>query len=196
MTMPSKNIDLILTEIETLKANQEYQKAKIVARSALVKYTDDYRLYEELADISLFEENLDEAETMIEAAEKLHPESGTGIYLRGYIAVARGDHKTAIETLTKANTLFPNNPEILRNLGWAFVLSGSTKEGNILIDNTPKGIALLRRASHIAPEDALITNDLAIALIASWEHQEWEKLLATIDGDLSRVQGLTSWENL
>ncbi len=184
--MPSKNIDLILTEIETLKANQEYQKAKIVARSALVKHTDDYRLYEELADISLFEENLDEAETMIEAAEKLHPESGTGIYLRGYIAVARGDHKTAIETLTKANTLFPNNPEILRNLGWAYVLSGST----------PKGIAFLRRASHIAPEDTLITNDLAIALIASWEHQEGEKLLATIDGDLSRVQGRTSWENL
>jgi Flp pilus assembly protein TadD len=123
--MITQNIDLILTEIETLKANQDYQKAKIVARSALVEHTDDYRLYEELADISLFEENLDEAETMIQTAEKLHPESGTGIYLRGYIAVARGDHDTAIKTLTRANELFPNNPEILRNLGWAFVLSGS-----------------------------------------------------------------------
>jgi Flp pilus assembly protein TadD len=45
------------------------------------------------------------------------------MYLDGYIATAKGEFDRAIETLTKANEDMPNNAEILRNLGWAYVMT-------------------------------------------------------------------------
>jgi Tfp pilus assembly protein PilF len=67
--------------IETLKHQNNYIQARDTALQALTKYTDDYRLYEELADIYLFENNLEKAEEVIGYARALHPESGTGVYL-------------------------------------------------------------------------------------------------------------------
>jgi tetratricopeptide (TPR) repeat protein len=46
------------------------------------------------------------------------------MYLDGYIATARGEFDRAIEILAIANKNLPNNPEILRNLGWAHVMKG------------------------------------------------------------------------
>lgn len=109
-------IDDIIDTIETLKSQNKYQEARETALQALSKYTDDYRIYEELADIYLFEENLDKAEEVIGYARALHPDSGTGAYLEGYIATARGDFDRAVAILTEANKKFPNNAEIIRNL--------------------------------------------------------------------------------
>ena len=109
-------LDSVIETIESLKQENRYPDARETALQALIKYTDDYRLYEELADIYLFENNLEKAEEVIRYARALHPDSGTGIYLEGYIAVAKGDFDAAIEILTRANSLIPNNPEIIRNL--------------------------------------------------------------------------------
>ena len=78
--IPSPIEDIINT-IETLKSESKYTEARETALQALAKYTDDYRIYEELADIYIFEENLDKAEEVIGYARALHPESGTGAYL-------------------------------------------------------------------------------------------------------------------
>jgi Tfp pilus assembly protein PilF len=80
MNFPSV-IESIIENIEQLKQQNQYVKARMIALEALTKYTDDYRLYEELADIYLFENNLDKAEEVIRYARTLHPESATGIYL-------------------------------------------------------------------------------------------------------------------
>jgi Flp pilus assembly protein TadD len=45
------------------------------------------------------------------------------MYLDGYIATAKGEFDRAIETLSQANIDMPNNAEILRNLGWAYVMT-------------------------------------------------------------------------
>ncbi len=74
-------LDDIITDIETLKSESRYNEARQTALQALSKYTDDYRIYEELADIYIFEENLDKAEEVIRYARALHPDSGTGAYL-------------------------------------------------------------------------------------------------------------------
>jgi tetratricopeptide (TPR) repeat protein len=140
----------------------------MIALEALTKYTDDYRLYEELADIYLFENNLDKAEEVIGYARTLHPESATGIYLEWYIAVARGDFDHAIEILSCANISLPNNPEIIRNLGWAYVMKGEVV----------RGVALLRRAFSLAPTDPMIINDLWVALMASGRETEAQELFA------------------
>jgi tetratricopeptide (TPR) repeat protein len=117
-------IENIIESIEDLKHQNRYQDARETALQALMRYTDDYRLYEELADIYLFENNLEKAEEVIRYARELHPDSGTGIYLEGYIAVAKGDFDYAIDVLSRANKILPNNPEIIRHLGWAFVMKG------------------------------------------------------------------------
>jgi tetratricopeptide (TPR) repeat protein len=78
--IPSPLDDIIL-DIEEYKSSNQYGKARQTALQALTQYTDDYRIYEELADIYIFEENLDKAEEVIGYARALHPESGTGAYL-------------------------------------------------------------------------------------------------------------------
>jgi tetratricopeptide (TPR) repeat protein len=74
-------VESVIQMIESLKHENNYEGARDTALQALTKYTDDYRLYEELADIYLFENNLDKAEEVIGYARALHPESGTGVYL-------------------------------------------------------------------------------------------------------------------
>jgi Flp pilus assembly protein TadD len=63
-----------------------------------------------------------------------------------------------------------NNSEVLRNLGWAYTLKGQTE----------KGIIILKRALNLAPDDELITEDLAMALIWAWEITQWNDLLKKI----------------
>ena len=84
------NHDLpIIDEVERLKTQKRYTEARVLIEGAISRYPQRYELYEELADIYLFEENLEKAEEVIAYARTLHPESGTGIYLEGYIAVVK-----------------------------------------------------------------------------------------------------------
>ncbi len=156
-----------IEEIEAQKNRWDYLRAREIAQDALIKNVDDYRIYEELSDIYLYENDLHSAEEMIGIAQELHPESATGMYLNGYIAVAKWDFTHGVEYLTKANVLFPNNPEILRNLWWAHVMLGQSF----------KGITMLRRALSLAPDDELIKEDLWVALMSDGNTKEGEKYL-------------------
>lgn len=163
-------IETIIETIESLKHESRYHEAKETALSALTRHTDDYRLYEELADIYLFEQNLEKAEEVISYARELHPSSGTGIYLEGFIAVIKGDFDKAIQVLGEANSILPNNAEVIRNLGWAYVMKG----------HVDRGIALLKRAHALAPEDTTVINDLAMALMANGSEEEAQILFEKI----------------
>ncbi len=83
------NIEQIIEAIETQKGMNNYPEAEKMVLEGLKKHTDDYRLYEELADIYLFQNNLVQADEALQIARELHPESGTGMYLDGYIATAK-----------------------------------------------------------------------------------------------------------
>ncbi len=164
------NIQEIITAIETAKQENRYPDARTLALEGLRDYTDDYRLYEELADIYLFEGNLEKADEVLAIGRELHPESGTGMYLDGYIATAKGEFDRAIETLTRANADMPNNAEILRNLGWAHVMT----------TDLVKGVSLLRRAHVLAPDEPMVINDLSVALIAAGYEDEARSILAKL----------------
>ena len=169
------NIQQIIENIEWAKIENNYPKAKEIALEWLKKHTDDYRLYEELADIYLFEGNIDRASDVLSIARELHPESGTGMYLDGYLATARWEFDRAIEILGKANIQMPNNAEILRNLGWA----------NVMKWDLMKWLSLLRRAHILAPDEPMVINDLSVALIAAWQESEARTVLARLgQGDL------------
>lgn len=164
------HLESIIETIESFKQDGNYHGARKTALEALKKHTDDYRLYEELTDIYLFENNLEKADEVLQIARTLHPESGTGMYLDGYIATAKWEFDRAIEVLETANKSLPNNAEILRNLGWAHVMKA----------NVPKWLILLRRAHSLAPDEAMIINDLAVALMATGAETEARTLLQKI----------------
>ena len=107
-------------------------------------------MYEELADVYIYEGEYDKATLALDHAERLEKGSSTGLYLRGYMALINNDFATAISFLEQSNIKSPNNPEVLRNLGWAYTMIGDIK----------KGVILLQRALNIAPEDELIMEDL------------------------------------
>lgn len=168
-----------IQEIEQLKNQWLYADAKIKVQNYLLQHTDDYRLYEELADIALYEGDLDQAESSLAIAQRLNPESATGMYLMGFIHISKGNFRLWVELLEKANELFPNNPEILRNLWWWYAMLG----------NPRKGIAVLKRALNLAPDDTLIMEDLGVTLISEGDIEEWQSMLKRA-GKESRLEEL------
>lgn len=170
-----------ITEIERLKYEGRYDEAKNRISDLLKRHTDDYRLYEEFADICIFEGKVSEAKKFAKLAQDIHPESATGRYLLGYIHVTLGDFEKGVELLEEANRLYPNNSEILRNLGWGYTMLG----------NTDKGVLILRRALNIAPNDELIMEDLGVTLVSEGSVEEGESYLKKA-GKESRIAELRS----
>ena len=160
----------VILEVEELKNKKHFQNALKIVQKALVEYSDDYRLYEELADIYLYIWENDKASKALDFALTLNSESATWNYLKGFILLSQDKITTSIPYLEKSNKLFGNNAEVLRNLGWAYTMAWQTE----------KWIIILKRALNIAPNDELITEDLAMALIGSWSIVEGNKLLKKI----------------
>lgn len=160
----------IIDEIERLKSQKRYSEARAMLEWAIAKYNDRYELYEELADVYIYEGEYKKAEKALKYAETMEPGSSTGLYLRGYIALIKNDFHNAIASLEESNLKTPNNPEVLRNLGWAYTMIGDVK----------KWVILLERALTIAPDDILIMEDLGVALLTQWKIQEARVYLAQV----------------
>lgn len=160
----------IIDEVERLKTQKRYTEARAMINGAISRYPNRYELYEELADIYIYEGDYKKAEKALDYAESLEAESPTGLYLRGYMALIRNDFKRAIANLEESNNKSPNNPEVLRNLGWAYTMTGDVK----------KGVILLERALTIAPDDVLIMEDLGVALLTQWKIQEAREYLSRV----------------
>lgn len=145
----------IIIRVENLKQSKHFSEAINLLQRSLGKYADDYRLYEELADIYLYNGELEKSMKAVDFALSLNPESATGSYLKGFIFLSQDRVLEAIKYLENSNNMMGNNAEVLRNLGWAYTMLGETE----------RGISILKRALIISPEDELITEDLAMALI-------------------------------
>ncbi len=159
-----------IVQVETLKSKKQFHTAITTIQQALIRYPDDYRLYEELADMYLYMSEPKKALWALDIALELHPKSATGNYLKWFILLSEDQLHEAILYLEISNTLFGNNAEVLRNLGWAYTMSNQYE----------RGISILKRALNISPEDELITEDLAMALIWAGEVKAGNKLLETI----------------
>lgn len=170
----NKKIDAtkqIIIEVENLKANNEYEKAIWILEENIIKYSDDYRLFEELADIYIYQQNSEKSLNAVNFALELNPESATGNYLKGFLLLTQEQIPEAIVHLEASNKLIANNPEVLRNLGFSYSLQWEHE----------KGISILKRALHLSPNDELITEDLAMALIGNGEVLEGNVLLRQIE---------------
>ena len=161
--------------VENLKVDNKIDEAINFLEKEIAKESNDYRLYEELADIYLFKWNNKKALISVDFALELNKDSATWNYLKWFILLSRNNKIIdAILYLERSNILMPNNAEVLRNLWWAYTLKWE-------ID---RWIMVLKRALVISPDDYLITEDLAMALISIWEINEWNYLLEKIGKNL------------
>jgi len=160
----------IIIQVEKLKLAGSFDAAITLLQESIATYNSDYRLYEEMADIFLYRGDLDKAVKAIDFALSLNLESATGNYLKGFILLSWDKVKEALGYLEKSNKMMWNNAEVLRNLGWAYT---------IVWEHT-KGISILKRALNLSPDDELIVEDLAMALIGSGEVQSGNVLLEKI----------------
>ncbi len=160
----------IIIQIEKLKLAGNFDAAIALLEQSIVSYNSDYRLYEEMADILLYRGELKKAVKAIDFALSLNSESATGNYLKGFILLSSDQVKEALSYLETSNKMMWNNAEVLRNLGWAYTIMG---------EHT-KWISILKRALNLSPEDELIVEDLAMALIGSGEVQSGNVLLEKI----------------
>lgn len=160
----------IIIQIEKLKSEQKFPEAIKMLEENITKYNNDYRLYEELADIYLYKWSLDKALKSVNFAIILNKDSATWNYLKGFILLSKDKVAESIKYLEKSNQLMWNNAEVLRNLWWAYTM----------IWETNKWIIILKRALNLSPWDELITEDLAMALIWAWDITEWNYLLKKI----------------
>lgn len=160
----------IIIKIEELKQLKKFDDAVAIIQSSISKYSEDYRLYEELADIYLYRWEFDKALKAVNFSLCINPKSATGNYLKGFILLSKEKPHEAVHYLETSNKLIWNNSEVLRNLGWAYTLT----------EQEERWIAMLKRALNISPEDDLITEDLAMALIGSGEITEGNLLLKKI----------------
>ena len=160
----------IVIEIENLKQAKKFEAAIALLENGLLKYSDDYRLYEELADIHLYNGSLEKSIKAVDFALTLNQKSATWNYLKGFILLSQDKVAEAVKYLELSNSIMGNNAEVLRNLGWAYTM----------LNENERGITILKRALNIAPGDMLITEDLAMALIGVWKVQEGNTLLQKI----------------
>jgi tetratricopeptide (TPR) repeat protein len=160
----------IILQIEKIKMWNNFEEAYKLIEESIIKYSDDYRLYEEMADVSIYLWNIKKAQKSIDYALNINPDSATGNYLKWFILLTEDHFTEALDYLEKSNKLLWNNSEVLRNLGWAYTMNNQVE----------KGITILKRALNLSPWDKLITEDLAMALIWKGEIDLWNKLLEEI----------------
>ncbi len=165
-----QQIERIITKVEKLKKEKNFQNAIKYIEQQLFKYADNYRLYEELADIYLYKWDLKKATKSINFALNLNKNSPTGNYLKWFILLSTDKIKESIKYLEKSNKEMWNNSEVLRNLGWAYTKLWSFE----------RWVSILKRALNISPWDKLIIEDLAMAFISAWKTNRWNILLEQI----------------
>lgn len=150
--------------------DKKFEEAIHILEGSIGKYADDYRLYEELADIYLYMWDTAKAMKAVDFALNLNTESATGNYLKGFLLLSQDKVLEALRYLEMSNTIMGNNAEVLRNLGWAYTMLGQSQ----------RWITILKRALNISPEDELITEDLAMALIWNGDITQGNVLLKKI----------------
>lgn len=155
-----------IIEIEKLKKEKKLNEALELCNKTVIK-NEDYRIYEEIADIYIVSQNLKAGLKAINYAMKLNPNSATWAYIKGFILLCLNKFSEAISFLEQSNKTIWNNSEVLRNLWYAYSMNWEYD----------RWIMILKRALSLSPEDDMIMKDLTVALIESWNEEEIKKIL-------------------
>jgi len=172
-------IEHLLGQAEQLKLESKHEEALIILEQILAKEPNHVATLEEVADNELSLEQYERAERAAGRAIALDPESFNGYYVRGFVASHREQWKESIDALKMANRLEPNNPEILRCLGWSLFSNGEELAG----------VVTLERALNLEEANPLILCDLGVVYLNMREFSKAKALLErALDIDPSNVR--------
>jgi predicted Zn-dependent protease len=144
-----------LEQAESLKLAGKYREAIVLLEELLLEDPSNVAALEEVADNELSLERYPRAETAARQAIALDASSYTGRYILGFIRSQEGQWEDALSELKEANRLKPNNPEILRCLGWVLFNLGQR----------PQGVVTLERALNLDADNTLTLCDLGVAYL-------------------------------
>ncbi len=168
--MPTPHDDItghLLDQAEQLKLDAHHQEALIILEQILAKDPENITALEEVADNELSMEQYDRAETAAKRALALNAGSFDAHYVLGFIASVREEWETSVDYLKIANKLEPNNPEILRCLGWSLFSS----------EQTIPGVVTLERALNLEDSNPLILCDLGVVYLKMKDFSKARALL-------------------
>ncbi len=171
----------LLSQAVQLKLEARHEEALVLLEEILAKTPNSITALEEIADNELSLERYDRAEAAAKHAILLDANSFDAHYVLGFIASVREEWKSSVESLKIANRLEPNNPEILRCLGWS-LFSGS---------DAVLGMVTLERALNLESDNPLILCDLGVVYLKMKHFEKAKALLRRaleIDPENLRVQ--------
>lgn len=142
----------LIEEAEKKKNEGKHLEAIRLCERILVSDLDCIEAYEEIGDNYLSLRKYDQAEKALKQGLKVNKGSANANYLLGFVYSCTGKWEESVTLLEKADSLYPNHPEILRCLGWSMYHQGQKK----------RGIVILERSLFLAPNDPLILNDIGV----------------------------------
>jgi len=170
LKMKNEIIAELLKKAENLKNDGQHKKAIKILEKIVTTEPQCETAFEEIGDNFLSLKNLPKAEKALRHALKLNSNLPNARYLLGFLHSLKQNWRASILELQKANQLFPNNPEILRCLGWSFYNQNRKNQG----------IAILERSRTLAPEDVNILCDLGVCYMNFEKISEARKIFLQI----------------
>lgn len=163
-----------LERAEQLKLSGKHIDALMLLEQLVLDDPSNVAALEEIADNELSLERYDRAEIAASQAIDMDAASYTGHYIMGFIRSHQSRWDDAHACLTLANKLKPNNPEILRCLGWVL----------FNMDKKPQGIVTLERSLNLDSDNTLTLCDLGVAYLELRNFQKARALFVrTLDLD-------------
>ena len=164
----------VLEEAERLKLGCQHEESIALLEGLLSRDPGNVAALEEVADNELSLERYDRALVAAKQAVALDPESYMGHYILGFALSLKEDWEKAVEELTVANRIQPNNAEILRSLGWVLFKKG----------DRVRGIVTLERSLNLDSDNILCLCDLGVCYLEVRNYQKASALLGrTLDLD-------------
>lgn len=178
--MPNDQSSEILERLERaehLKLMGQHDESLALLEELLIEDPENVAALEEVADNELSLEHFDRSERAAKQAIALDAKSYTGHYILGFLRSNEEKWEDAEKELKVANLLKPNNPEILRCLGWVLFNSGKRSQGIVTLErslnldagnpltlcdlgvtylqahNIPKAKTLFERAMELDPDN-------------------------------------------
>ncbi|NQW03857.1 MAG: tetratricopeptide repeat protein [Acidobacteria bacterium] len=164
---------------EALEKTGDFGRSVRVLEDARSRNDRNVDVLHALALAYVRDDKADAAERVYRALLVLRPTDDVALNGLGYLLVEHGGNVIeAIELVTRALAIEPDNPSYLDSLGWAYVRQGKPEEGR----------PLLARASVARPADSLVWHHLAESLFQLKQYREamqaWDRALA---GDLAGI---------
>ena len=146
---------VLVAEAQTYFVAKQYDKAEADYLEILNRDRNNGLALANLAAIELEQNKLDDAEKHINAALAQSPDDAYNLSISGYLKIRQEKYDDAVNALSRAAKLDPQNPEIENYLGVALGHKGLRAQAE----------TALRKAVEIAPDYGAAHNNLAVIYI-------------------------------